>query len=358
MKTLDKYVAREMIVPFVSGFTIVLVLLVGTIIYNNISFIVDKMNYWPDLLYWVFLQIPYWVMVALPSGALFGCSLAITRLAQDTEITMMRMAGIRTTRIFLPIFAIGCLVSIMAYVFQEKVTVWAQDESAKVQRRLFMAPGPLTIQPNIFFKIDNYCVYVSSIERHGNVIQLNNIMMYEMPYGDGLPTLITAKSATEHKLIWTLNDCTMWQVKNREPELYAHFKTHKMNMQRAMAEFIDQQQKTPGAMTISELYKQMKLMKKSGLPSRNYEVEYNFKLAIPLCSLILMFCVAPLSLKYGRSGGFMGVLIGILVLFFYWNVFVFSRALAEKGALQPLLAGWSEVIIFTALGALLMWKVE
>ena len=39
----------------------------------------------------------------------------------------------------------------------------------------------------------------------------------------------------------------------------------------------------------------------------------------------------------------MGVLIGIVVLFFYWNVILFSRVLGVAGALSPAIAGWSEV---------------
>ena len=90
----------------------------------------------------------------------------------------------------------------------------------------------------------------------------------------------------------------------------------------------------------------------------SYQLEYGYKLAIPLSSLVLMLCVAPLSIRFGRGGGFMGVLIGIVVLFFYWNVILFSRVLGETGGLPPLLAGWSEVIIFSAIGVLLLWKVE
>ena len=204
MKTLDKYVAREMMVPFVAGFSIVLVLLIGTIIYNNIDFIVAKMKYWPDLLYWIVLQLPYWVMIALPSGALFGCSLAISRLARDSEITMMRMAGIRVTRIFLPVFAVGCLISLTAYLFQEKVTVWAQDQSAKVQRRLFFAAGPPPIQSQVFFRVDNYCFYVNAVERAGGTVKLHDLLIYELPYDHPYASLTTAKTATEKDLVWTL----------------------------------------------------------------------------------------------------------------------------------------------------------
>ncbi len=141
MKILDKYVAREMFVPFIAGFSVVLVLLVGNILYNNIGLIVSKLHMWPDLLYYIFLQTPYFVMLALPAGALFGCSLAVSRLARDSEISMMRMAGISVRRIFLPIFAIGILISILAYAFQEGVTVWAERESVRVLKKIWLTSG-------------------------------------------------------------------------------------------------------------------------------------------------------------------------------------------------------------------------
>lgn len=359
MKTLDKYVAREMMVPFAAGFSIVLVLLVGNIIYNSISMIVSKIHQWPDLLYYLLLQTPYVVVIALPSGALFGCSLAISRLARDTEITMMRMAGLSTRRIFLPIFVVGALISIAAYTFQEQVTVWAERESVKVLKRLWLAQGPPPIEANVVFKVDNYSFYVSSVQRKGDKLQLGDVMVYESALGRGYPTLTTAKSAEEENHVWVLKDGTTMRVsRDGDPELIAHFAKMKLDLRRALTDYLISEQKKPAAMTIGELQQKMKLLDKSGQNTRAYKLEYGYKLAIPLSSLVILFCVAPLSLRFGRSGGFMGVLIGMVVLFIYWNVILFSRVLGETGGLSPMLAGWSEVIIFSILGVFLMWKVE
>ena len=359
MKTIDKYVVREMMVPFITGFSVVLVLLIGNIVYNNISIIVSRLSQWRDVLYYILLQTPDFVLLALPSGALFGCSLAITRLTRDSEITMMRIAGISIIRIFLPVFAVGILISITAYVFQEKVTVWAESQSTKVLRRLWLAPGPPPVEANVFFKVDNYTFYVNSVQRKGNKLKLSNIMIYEPPVGKGFPSLTTAHSADEENHVWVLRDGTTFRVNNNgDPELLAHFETMKLDLRRAISDYFMNQQKTPKAMTISELRQQMNLLQKSGLPASNYKLEYGYKLAIPLSSLVLLFCIAPLSLRFGRGGGFMGVLIGIVVLFFYWNVILFSRVLGETGGLPPAIAGWSEVIIFSLLGMVLMWKVE
>lgn len=359
MKTLDRYVAKEMLVPFVAGFLVVLVLLVGNIVYNNIGLIVSRLKQWPDLLYYILLQAPYFVMIALPSGALFGCSLAVSRLARDSETTMMRMAGISVRRIFLPVFIVGALISIMAYVFQERVTVWAERESAKVLKRIWMAPGPPPVEANVFFKVDNYYFYVNSVKRYGDKLELGNVMLYEPPAGPGFAQLTTAKSAVEENHVWVLREGIIYRVaQDGEPELVGHFKKMKLDLRRALTDYFVQEQKTPKAMSLTELRQQMKMLQQSGLDDKVYKLEYGYKLAIPLSSLVLMFCVAPLSLRFGRGGGFMGILIGIVVLFFYWNVILFSRVLGETGGLPAAIAGWSEVIVFSAAGVVLMWKVE
>jgi len=359
MKTLDKYVAKEMVVPFIAGFSVVLILLVGNIVYNNISLIVSKLQQWPQVLYYILLKTPYFVMLALPAGALFGCSLAVSRLVRDSETTMMRMAGISVKRIFVPIFIVGILICMVAYLFQEKVMVWAEQESNKVFGQLMRAPGPLPIEARVVFWADNYCFYVNTVEHKGKDLMLGKVLIYEPPAADGFPTLTTAQTAEEHDRICTLKNGTIFRM-NREgdPEVVGRFESMRLALRHALSDYFGQSHKSTEAMSIGELHEQMRMLEKSGLKTDRYKLELGYKLAIPLSSLVLILCIAPLSLRFGRGGGFMGVLIGIVVLFFYWNVILFSRMLGEAGALSPALAGWSEVIIFSALGALLLWKVE
>ncbi len=359
MKTLDRYVVREMVVPFIAGFSVVLILLIGNIVYNNINLIVSRLSQWPDVLYYILLQSPYFVMLALPAGALFGCSLAVSRLARDSETTMMRMAGISVRRIFLPVMVVGALTSIVAYVFQEQVMVWAERESTKVYRRLWASYGPPPVEANVVFKVDNYSFYVNTVDRRHGKLELRGVEVWERPVGNAYPMFTTAESAVEENNVWVLkNGRTILVKKDGDVEVVASFKKMKLDLRRSLGDYLTQDRKTPRGMSIRELRQQMKLLDKTGLNTDRYQLEYGFKLAIPLSSLVLMLCVAPLSLRFGRGGGFMGVLIGIVVLFFYWNVILFSRVLGETGGLSPAIAGWSEVIVFAALGALLMWKAE
>lgn len=361
MKTLDRYVAGEMLVPFAVGFAAVLILWIGNIIYQQIPLIVSHLQQWPDVLYYILLQTPGYVTLALPAGPLFGCSLALTRLSRDSEITMMRMAGTSVRRIFLPVFVIAALTSLLAYAFQEQVTTWSARESVHVLQRLMQSPGAPPIQQDVFFRADNYYFYVNSVNRRGKSMELGDVMVYEPPTGRGFPTLTTARSATETNNVWVLNDGIIYKVDNTgNPELVGRFAQMKLDLRHALTDYLFRTPKSPEQMNIRELGEQIALFNKSGLKDQttSLKLEYGYKLAIPLSSLVLVLCVAPLSLRFGRSGGFMGVLIGVVVLFFFQNVIVFSKLLGAMGALPAMLAGWSEVIIFGLLGLVLLWKVE
>ena len=160
-----------MVVPFIAGFSVVLILLVGNIVYNNMALIVSRLPQWPQVLYYILLKTPYFVMLALPAGALFGCSLAISRLARDSETTMMRMAGVSVKRILLPVFIVGALICCVAYLFQEKVMVWAEKESTQVFTRLWNTPGPLPVEARVVFWADNYCFYVNTVQhKNGGLV--------------------------------------------------------------------------------------------------------------------------------------------------------------------------------------------
>lgn len=360
MNILDRYVIREMVVPFIAGFSVVLILFVGTIIYNNTPLIGSRLQQWPDVLYFIILQTPRYVMLALPSGALFGCALAISRLASDSETIMMKMAGISARRVLLPMISVGIVLCGAAYVFQENVTVWAEQQGVEVYRRLMNAPGPLPIQAKVVFWADNYCFYVNTVHKENNKLILGRVLIYEPPAtASGFPTLTTAESATEQGRICTLHNGEIFRMNEAgEPELMGKFESMTLDLRHALGNYLNQGEKLPEAMSIGELRDQMKILHKSGLKTDRYRLELGSKLALPLSSLILILCVGPLSFNLGRRGGFMGVLLGIGVLFFYYNIMVFSKIFGENNLLSPSVAGWSAVIVFGILGIFLLWKVD
>jgi len=358
MKTLDKYVFKELVVPFIAGFAIILVFFFGTVIYDNIQFIVSRLRQWPDVLYIIFLRTQPYVLMALPSGTIFGSAIAVSRLSRDSELTAMRVAGASLRRIFLPIFLAGLVASALGYVYQEKVIVWAEKQTNETYNRIMRAPGPTPVQADVFFRVDQLYFYVSNVARTPKGMVLSNVMIYE-PTSTGFPTLTTAKQAVETNQVWKLMDGRIYRMGiDGEALLTAKFKSLKLDLRKPISSYLANAQQLPKTLTILELRKRIADLKRTGADPRSSLLEYEFKLALPLGSLVLVFCVTPLALRFGKSGGFTGALVGIFIFFFFWQAVIYSKVIGEAGGLAPVIAGWLAIVLFGVLGLLLSSRME
>jgi lipopolysaccharide export system permease protein len=359
MRLLDKYALKEMVVPTLAGTLVIVVMMLGNFLFYHIRELFGHASFADSILLLV-LTIPSAAWMILPSGALFGCALAVTRLVRDSELTMMRMAGISTKRIFLPILMVGVLLSGLHYWVQERVSPWAETKSKKIMNKIINNPGTPPIQANVFFNVENYWFYVQRVDREGPRTILRRIMVYEIPYGNDYPTLTTADTAVQVGKIWVLKNGTVRKTdKAGFTEYEAQFKEAKLDLRDKSIANLWEGPKRAEEMTASELGRQLKLFGSSNNQAiADWRTNYHFKLSIPLSCLLIMLCVAPLCLRYARSGGFTGVLIGIIVLAVYWNVIVFGKLLGTAAILPPIVAGWSEVVIFAVAGTILMWKAE
>ncbi|MDO8588677.1 MAG: LptF/LptG family permease [Armatimonadota bacterium] len=358
MKTLDRYLIREMLAPFLAGMLIVLVLWVGNIVFIQVSVLRGKTDLLPVFLQYVLLKSVAYLTVSLAAGSLFGCALAVSRLTRDSEITVMRMAGASVLRILVPFLFIGLLVSMAAFVIQEKAVPWAENRGNKLLYKLYYAQSAPLMRADVFFNWQNYYFYIQQIERKGRIAVMRDITVWELPGGRGYPMITTAKTAVWQNDIIRMRDGVMHKIgRDGFTEYEARFRVLTLNLKRQIEEFFESQ-KTTEQMSVAELSKQIDLLGRSGITTSNMLIDYHFKLSVPLSSVILILCTTPLALRFGRHSSFAGALVGIVIAFLCWNVMLFAKVFGQAGWLPPALAGWSQIMIFAAIGAVLVWKAE
>ncbi|MDI6829641.1 MAG: LptF/LptG family permease, partial [Armatimonadota bacterium] len=356
---LDRYVLKEMVAPFMVSIFAFLVLLIGRVIYDNLDFIVGKRVPLHLVLRLVFFQLPWVIGIVLPLATLFATSLSVNRLGRDSEITAIRMTGTPLRRIFSPIFLVGLVSSLIAFWFGETVTPWANRESQRIVRMIWGLQNAPLIQDNVFFNSENYYFYVQKVERPSSTqIILRNVMVYETPVVGGYPMLMTASWATNRDNLWTLYDGVLRKIgPDGFTEYETKFRSLHLNLKRPLSEFWESQY-TPEEMSFRDLRKQVALFAQTGRQANELQVNLHFKLSIPFSCLIFALCAAPLGVKFSRSGSYSGILLGIVIMFFYQNNIWLGKALGIGGIVPPILAGWSQNIIFGLLGLYLIWREE
>lgn len=359
MKTIDRYVLKEMIAPFIVSVFAFVVLLIGRVIFDNIQFILEKKVPINLVVRLIIFQLPMITGMVLPLATLFSTSLAVNRLGRDSEITAIRMAGTPLRRIFLPIFIVSLFASGITLWLGEYVTPWANHEATKTMQYIWgLQPAP-PIQEKMFFQSEGYCFYVQSIERSDpKKVKLRNVMIYEIPAINSFPMLTTAQWAVNSDNLWVLHNGVQHKLDDKGFSVYEmKFDTLELNLKRSMQAMWETQKSTE-EMGFRELQQKISMFKGAAQDVAKMNVDWHFKLSIPLSCLIFALCAAPLSIKFARVGSYSGILLGVIIMFLYWNNILLGKALGLGLIIPPVLAGWSQNIIFGLGGIYLLWREE
>jgi len=368
MRLLDRYLSREMVVPFLIGQAAVVLMLTGTVLYNNADTFLSYNIPAIGIAKIAFYFMPYLVGLTMPVATAIAVSLAVSRLSRDSEITVMRAAGISLRRVFSASFVIGVVMSAAAFMFGEKVVPWANLQYERTMAQLsrnvrFLTPqeGQVVQSPD-----RRYTVYVGRLSVTGRRTTLHDITLLVRRPDNPMPTVIHAGSADYSEGRWTLHDARVHifeeqgdrEVFSRSSLVYLDFRLP----ERMFNMIYLQLPLYTAASTVSfrDLYTRVSFQRRSGYVNPLDLLELHFKLSVPLSCLVFALLCPPLAMRFARAGGFMGVLLSIILVFVYWNTLLAARILGSRypEAYPPALAAWGQNVAFSLFGAWLLWKSE
>jgi len=363
MKLLDRYLLSELVGPFMFGVGVVLMLFEGSVIFQVLNTLDQRVSLW-GLARVLLFKVPYLMVWSAPVATLFASAFAINRLGRDNEITCIRSAGVSVRRICTPIAMVGLIVSGLAFLANERLVPWAEQQANDTMRKMAIAQAIPQIQPNIFFNSENYWFYIGSVQKLGKRdVQVQNVLIYHLPEDGGLPSLMTAKSGRSRGLVWEFEDA--WQGEFDHDGMVKYDKRLKhfqLNLARAVQDFWVNQ-RTSAEMSTAELKRQIDQIggPQSGVRStalNDMSLDYHLRFSIPLSCLIFALMAAPLSLRFARGGSFWGILLSIVLGFVYYNTIFFAKIMGTNGVIPPVLAGWSQDVLFGLFAVFLILREE
>ena len=379
MKLLDRYVLREMVVPFLIGQAAIVLMLTGTVLYNNANVLLIHQVPVADVVRMVLFFLPFLVHMTMPVAMAVAASLVISRLGKDSEITVMRSAGISLVRIFLPIFLAGLAVSAGDFYFGEYVVPASMERFNVVLASMPTHIPLLTPQPGQFIVANDqqYVIYVQSMIPRRGYIELHGAQiisgMKTIYTGKTQLTIMTANNGRYKDGQWTL-----------EHPFFIRYTPDGREVQKGWAEKmvynipVDPQafqsslllQLPMGTLaqsstrTFTQLGQDLQRERAQGIHDTYALLDYHFKLSVPFSCLVMALCCPPLALRFARGGGFMGTLLSICLVFVYWNTLLLARILGSPGPqgsaplLSPPVAAWSQNVLFILLGLYVLRKSE
>lgn len=375
MRRIDRYLLSEMLIPGLFGGVLVLMLLVGNQLYILLRFLYNGVPV-RDVLLTLLYFVPGVMMLAIPAALLLGTALGLNRLERDREILAIRMAGLRLKRIILPIVLLGLLGSGVMFYLQERVIPYTTHEAMRLQQRLAFGSTAAVVPRDVVFKAGNFFIYVREVDPNPKKQILRGVMI-ALVNGQGYPTWVTIPEAENHNGQWLFHPDP---VTNKPPQIYC-FPPHGdpiigeatgnesfLNLPKDLLDNISNQPVSPDELTFKELLATYRngvrgvagfgLSNGLILDAQRITFYLHRKIAAPLAALVAVLIAIPLTVHYGRSGGYIGLLLSAIVAFCFIVSQQWMQVLAENNYLPPIIAAWAPDTIFGILGIVLLFREE
>jgi len=334
----------------IAGFVLVMIV---DLLFTFVDLIINKGIPLYSVLLLLVYKLPSIMILTFPVATLFGISMALGRLAKDSELTALRTSGISFGRVAIPILMFSLVVSFASFWINEKVVPYSNKKSQNIIREIILRQPLPDIKEDVFFKdAYNRHYYVQKINNKEKTME--NIMVYEIT-GDCLPRLVTAKRAAIKDLDLILYSGNIVNFNQDGQMLYeAAFEEMGFNLRENPLDLAEQ--KTTDEMNSKELGGQIKNLENTGISTNSLATDLFLKYSIPLTSLIFAIIGLPLSIPAIRGGRTWGMMLTIVIMFTFYVFASVFRSLGRGGLISPLLAAWTPQMLFGILGVVLLFR--
>jgi len=347
---------RELIVPFLIGtVAVVLMFQANLLIFLFKTYSISNLPL-AAILKYILYKTPFFLNMTLPVGIALATSLAMSRLVRESELTAMRAAGASILRVVVPIAAFGVMVGIANFAIAESLMPRAEKAATKLNSQLVALAAAPDFASNVTRTIGNYTVRIGNVFRLSNGgLQLNDVCLIETPRPFE-EVVYQAKTGTYDAGVWTFPNATVWSFKdNNLTELDVKTLTisERININDIYS------QPAPTEQTLGQLRATIKDAKAQRQDTSELEVTYYERYSVPAACFVFALVGPVFAIWLGRGGGFAGVLLSILMVLLYWNVYIISTEILGRLAwVSPVVAAWLPNALFLGAAVLAVRRLE
>jgi len=303
----------------------------------------------------VLLSAPTHAYELLPVAVLIGTLYVLAHLANNSEFTVMRGAGMSPGQAGWMLCKVGLLFAVVTFVIGEWVAPAAEEAAQQVRLRATSAAIGQNMSSGLWFKDERSFINVREArEAH----RVTGVRIYEFDAGYQLQS-ITSAARGEYRDpgAWRLNDVVQTRFTAEGPRTT---RLPQSDWRTAVTpELLNVLIVVPERMSAWGLYRYTQHLAGNRQKTERYEIALWKKLFYPIAALVMMALALPFAYMQSRAGMvglkvFLGIMLGI---FFHMLNGLFSHI----GLLQnwpPFAAAALPAAAFFLAAVLMMWLVE
>ncbi len=363
LNIIDKYVYREFIPPFIVStlFFTVLFLLQRLEKLSEMAF--EKNVPVPVVLELLFYTIPFTVAITIPMGTLFGTLFSFGRLAQDSEIIVLRSSGVSLYRIFRPVLILGVLITSFLFYFMNYVMTETNLRYKSIFINILYSNPGVVMTPKYFTSFaDGYQKITAMKIMEGGGLEY--VYLYDIDPRSKNVKMIYARqgrwinnSFNTTQLSLNLFDGEIIQFNQSDRNVIDRIKFEKIavnviNNIRSI-ELANQGLREMSFIKVRELI-QSQLTHQQNVHPYVY-IEYHRKFTIPLACIAFIVISIPLTVNIRHQNKGAGLGLSLVIVLIYYSLMTTFEAMGKKEVVNPQLALHLPNIIFGITSIILLF---
>jgi LPS export ABC transporter permease LptG/LPS export ABC transporter permease LptF len=361
---LDRYITRELILPFLLGLVVFTFLLMIQPLADYSEQLIAKGVSWGIVARVLATLLPQALAVTIPIALLIGLLIGLGRLSADRETVAMQACGISVYRLLRPVLLLALMTwGVTSYIMIEAVPT-ANQTFREIVFGIISARAENEIKPRVFFEdFPTRVLYVGDAPTGGGWREC----FLADTSRPNQPTVFTAqacrlaidrdKRTVDLVLVRgarhgaTLSDPAKYEV--------ARFAELILGLDPNTVFRATEILKGDNEMTIPELEARAAELRRQGLSTHGPMMALHRKFALPAACLVLAVIGLGLGVQHGRGGKLAAFVPGIGVVFVYYVIQYLGQQMAKGQLVPPWLAVWApNLVLGVAGGVLLLWRAR
>jgi len=362
VKILDRYVLRELLVPFFLGIAIFTSILLIVRILKLVEMVVNRGVPFLQMLRLFSYILPAFLEVTLPMALLLAILVGFGRLSSDSEIIAFRASGVSFYRMMFPVAVFALATATVTLGLSLYARPWGNGLMRTGLYEIVKARASAGIKPKVFN--DDFAglvIYVDRIEPPGNEL-LGILISDSREEHTDRPETVYAHSGRlrveedSQTLKLTLTEGGSFsRSRDREGFEETTFERYDIPLDLALAlQELRNRPKDASEMSLAELRRTIVEKRAAGEPTSIEAVELHRKFSIPFACLVFAALGVPLGIQPTRAVHSRGFSVSLVLIFAYYMLLTLGQNLGERGSMNPLLAVWLPNLTLSAIAGFLI----
>ena len=266
-----------------------------------------------QILQYVVLTVPKTLYELFPMSALIGSIMGLSTLAKDSELIVMRAAGVSIQRIVGSVLKVGLILAVIAMILGEIVSPYSETRALRVRAESLQTNIGQEQDFGLWLRDENTYVNVGEVLPN---LTLLNIKIFEFDSKNVLRILSTSEQGEyqPQNRRWLLRglDRTMINSKSSAADKVTAAYWSTVVSPEILRVFMIQ----PDQLSLWQLSQYIDHLRSNKQETNNYELAYWSKIITPFATAVMLILSVPFVFKNTRSGGlgrslFTGIMVGL-----------------------------------------------